>query len=141
MRYRQYLERHKTKFTLMPEEDGLLFGKMRRRSVPNRPRKRCTYPGCAVLLPGSGGSRCPAHTGKDNRPSAAERGYGSAWRKIRMIQLHDYPLCEDCKAAGYIVAAHEVHHRVALRKGGTNDPRNLASLCKLCHQRRTARGE
>ena len=142
MRYRQWLERHKTAFTLIPEEDGLLFGKMRRRPVPTRPRKRCTYPGCAKLLPGDGTSRCKAHTVKDTRPNAAERGYGTGWQKIRLIQLQDFPLCDDCaKDNGRITPAAEVHHRFSLRKGGSHSPANLASLCKLCHSRRTARGE
>ncbi|TXH46246.1 MAG: hypothetical protein E6Q97_29990 [Desulfurellales bacterium] len=57
------------------------------------------------------------------------------------MHLRAYPLCADCANAGRVVVATEVHHRVALRNGGTHDSDNLLSLCKPCHSVRTARGE
>lgn len=34
-----------------------------------------------------------------------------------------------------------VHHIVAKRRGGSDDHINLMSLCTVCHNRRTGRGE
>ena len=76
----------------------------------------------------------------DNRPSAARRGYDRQWRRVRAIQLAREPLCQDCKRAGRVTPASEVHHVVALRDGGARlDLDNLASLCGPCHRRVTAR--
>ena len=109
--------------------------------MPSRPKKRCTYPGCAKLLPGGWKSRCKAHTVKDTRPSSYHRGYDSNWKKIRRLHMSEYPLCADCLADGRYTPASEVHHVLAIRKGGTHDPSNMLSLCRVHHQQRTGRGE
>jgi len=65
--------------------------------------------------------------------------YGRAWRRIRAAYIAGHPLCEQCKAAGRLTPATEVHHVVPLADGGTHDDTNLMSLCKACHSSITAR--
>lgn len=67
----------------------------------------------------------------EERPSAARRGYGRAWRAIRAAFLRDHPLCA-CGAP-----ATEADHIVSLRRGGSNSRANLQALCKPCHTRKT----
>jgi len=67
-----------------------------------------------------------------NRPSAAKRGYGRTWAKIRAGQLSEFPWCFDCAGA-----ANEVHHMD--RDSANNAGENLMSLCHACHSARTMR--
>ena len=63
------------------------------------------------------------------------------WRRLRMQVLSEQPLCERCKAEGYIVAARCVHHIVPVESGRTEaECRDLAfrrnncqALCYQCH--------
>lgn len=73
------------------------------------------------------------------RGSAASRGYDALWRKRRELQLLREPLCRACKAAGRLVAATDVDHIIALRKGGADHFDNYQSLCHACHSAKTAR--
>jgi 5-methylcytosine-specific restriction protein A len=61
------------------------------------------------------------------------------WFGVRRAVLQAQPLCIGCLAAGRITLAREVHHVIALRAGGANDPANCVGLCKSCHSRHTAR--
>lgn len=74
----------------------------------------------------------------EHRPSAAKRGYGHRWRKLRGMYLRSHPVCVVCRDAGRIVEATEVDHIVAKRAGGTDHWNNLQALCKPCHSRKTA---
>jgi 5-methylcytosine-specific restriction enzyme A len=71
------------------------------------------------------------------------RGYDQDWENARALYLAAHPLCEDCIGRGYYDrASKEVHHKIALRRGGARlDPENFRALCKICHSKRTARGE
>lgn len=70
-----------------------------------------------------------------NRGTAAERGYGSAWVKIRANVLRKHGgLCADCKAKGLFVVATEVHHNDG--NSFNNDFNNLIPLCREHHDRR-----
>lgn len=71
---------------------------------------------------------------RDQRPSAALRGYGHAWRKLRALILAERPLCE---APGCNRPAKDVDHRVARAKGGTDDESNLVAYCHSCHSKKT----
>ena len=73
------------------------------------------------------------------RGSASKRGYGHLWRKLRktILQRDDY-LCVACKQAGRLTPATDVDHIISKAKGGTDDPSNLQSLCRSCHQTKTA---
>ena len=60
-----------------------------------------------------------------------------AWR-LRMLARR--PLCEQCRADGYTVAAVELDHIRPLTKGGgLMDPGNVQGLCRRCHRAKTAR--
>lgn len=77
---------------------------------------------------------------RDNRPTAAARGYDADWRRVRDNFLAEHPLCAVCLANGMTVAASDVDHVLAIRKGGERlNPANLQSLCAGCHSRKTAR--
>jgi 5-methylcytosine-specific restriction protein A len=71
-------------------------------------------------------------------PEAAKyrKLYNTArWRALRKAQLQIQPLCERCKAKGFIVAATVVNHRKP-HKGDERlfcDPGNLQSVCQPCH--------
>ena len=72
---------------------------------------------------------------RDDRPSAASRGYGGRWRKLRLIVLAEEPVCRMC---GRVEAVH-VDHIVARAKGGGDERTNLQGLCQRCHSKKTAR--
>lgn len=63
------------------------------------------------------------------------------WRELRTAKLANNPLCERCKAEGYVSAAQCVHHIVEVESGRTDDEcrdlcfrwTNLQSLCYQCH--------
>ena len=79
----------------------------------------------------------------DHRPSAAARGYGSRWQKARARFLASHPLCVTCQAAGRVVAATVVDHKIPHR--GDQDifwqVSNWQSLCQYCHNKKSARGQ
>ena len=75
-------------------------------------------------------------------PRRSTKLYDRKWQARRAQQLSDFPICADCEALGVVTPATEVHH--VNRHGG--DPVKfwaspLASLCRSCHSKRTARGE
>lgn len=77
------------------------------------------------------------------RGNAGERGYGRQWRKAREKYLGENPLCVMHLAQGEIVAASVVDHVVPHRGDNEKfwDVGNWQSLCKRCHDAKTARGE
>ena len=81
------------------------------------------------------GSRCPPcrHARDQRRGSAAERGYGAAWQKVRAEHLALEPWCR----CGCGELATDVDHIVARRSGGSDDHANLQSLAHSHHSRKT----
>lgn len=86
-----------------------------------------------------------AWEGKGSRHS---RGYGSAWDKLRVKVLErDAYLCQECLRQGKYTPLkvkrydHAVDHKIPKAKGGTDDMRNLESLCAPHHDAKTARDE
>ena len=77
------------------------------------------------------------------RGSASSRGYDADWRRLRAAFLMKHPLCLFCEEAGRVTEATVVDHiisfvdRPELRLAWAN----LRSLCKDCHDRRTARDQ
>lgn len=74
------------------------------------------------------------------RGTAAERGYGWQWRKVRnqVMRRDSYRCqCSECKKSGRILPAHEVDHKVPKAQGGTDDPSNLQAINRDCHKRKT----
>jgi 5-methylcytosine-specific restriction protein A len=112
--------------------------------MPPSPYRTCTHPGCNTLTQAKTG-RCDAHPKPAGwlpdsyRGSAAERGYGFAWTKLRTrILQRDQYRCQACKRAGTLTPAQDVDHIIRKEDGGTDDPRNLQSLCRPCHIAKTA---
>jgi 5-methylcytosine-specific restriction protein A len=79
----------------------------------------------------------------EDRRSAAKRGYGYAWQKLRLQVLSNQPLCVECERQGIVTVAVDVDHIVPHRGDSEllMDRDNLQPLCKRCHGRKTARGE
>ncbi len=75
----------------------------------------------------------------DSRATSSKRGYDARWRRLRRMCLRREPLCRECKAAGFDVAASVVDHIIPLSEGGTNEFSNLQSLCVMHHNKKTAR--
>lgn len=71
-----------------------------------------------------------------SRPSAHRRGYDSGWREIRARVLAAVPFCVECGDRACVV-----DHIRPLSNGGTHDVENLRSMCKRCHDRRTAKDQ
>ena len=114
--------------------------------MPSAPAKPCRHLGCSQLVR-DGSGYCDAHKedrkiGKfadSRRGSRHQRGYGSAWDKLRVIILtRDQGLCQECLRQGRVTAARIVDHRIPKFEGGTDDEQNLQSLCKPCSDRKTA---
>jgi 5-methylcytosine-specific restriction protein A len=97
-------------------------------------RRRC--PRCPNVQP------CPVHAvlrprwAAHDRVSSAARGYGSAWRRLRLFVLNEEPLCHYCRRR----PSTEVDHVIPKCDGGTDDRANLAGTCTPCHDEKT-RGE
>lgn len=59
----------------------------------------------------------------------------AAWKRLRLEQLRQEPLCAFCARAGRLSPATVVDH-VVPHKGDERlffDPQNLASVCRHCH--------
>lgn len=74
----------------------------------------------------------------DDRPSAAARGYGHRWRKVRRMKLNADPMCQ---WPGCDQAASDVDHIKTKASGGDDSDANLQSLCKSHHSTKTARDD
>lgn len=111
--------------------------------MPLKPKRPCSSPGCSCL---TDDRFCNEHARKESqryerydRDPAKKKRYGRSWRRIRDQQLTEHPLCEQCMKIGKTTPAREVHHIEPLSQGGTNELKNLMSLCTRCHSEITAR--
>ena len=109
--------------------------------------KKCRRPGC-FRMAAEGSDFCDKHQSpparlvpsEDRRESAAQRGYGHRWRKLRDWYIKAHPLCEECLRQGRVTKATDVDHIIP-HKGDALllfDVNNLQSLCHECHSRKTA---
>ena len=73
-----------------------------------------------------------------SRLSASSRGYGSDWRKVRLVALQrDSYLCVACLKTGRVTQAREVDHITPITAGGERlNLENLQSLCSPCHKKK-----
>jgi hypothetical protein len=101
------------------------------------------------------GVRCDCEPRPKRKPTAADRlrNYNEPWRKNynedyakarQVVIAAQQGKCNECsdvcawfdgskwRTAGM---GGEVHHKVALCDGGTNEPGNLVLVCKKCHCR------
>ena len=109
--------------------------------MPNKLPHPCNYPGCPELTTER---FCPLHKtiasreyDKYRRRPGHDQTYGYGWRKIRNLYISRHPLCELCEAAGRLVPAAHVHHKIPVDQGGSDREDNLQSLCHSCHSRLT----
>jgi len=109
-----------------------------------RAKSICRHAGCSTLVDVSG--YCQKHETQRQketdarRGSASSRGYNAKWRKARETFLLRAPLCAECARQGRTVAANVVDH-VIPHKGDQDlfwDTDNWQSLCKRCHDVKTA---
>ena len=103
-------------------------------------------PGCPELVRGAG--RCPRHERAKRaeidslRPSAARRGYGPDWRRLRDWYLPRHPECVECKRLGVPLDPNAVLEIDHIDGDVTNCAlSNLRTLCKAHHSQRTARDQ
>lgn len=112
--------------------------------MPKMPPKPCNGPRCKAMA--TKGGYCDEHqpivipwkssVGK----SAKERGYGSAWTKIRnTVRKRDKWLCQECLRKGIVTKGSDVDHILNKARGGTDAMNNLELLCKPCHKAKTIR--
>ena len=113
--------------------------------MPSRAPTACRRPGCAGLVRGGVCSRCgdlrrqSAAEHDERRGSARERGYDARWERVRRMHLAAEPLCRMCHEAGRVTPAVLVDHITPIRDGGAIlDDSNLQSLCRACHDTKTA---
>lgn len=113
--------------------------------MPRKMPKPCAHPGCPNL---THDRFCSDHAKQERkrydreRGTAAQRGYGSRWRKYRKWFLTQNPLCVKCKEEGKLTPATDVDHIQAVK--GPNDPlfwepSNHQALCHSCHSRKTVK--
>jgi len=83
--------------------------------------------------------RATAAEHDERRGSSRERGYDARWERVRRMHLASEPLCRMCQQAGRISAAVLVDHITPINDGGARlDDDNLQSLCRRCHDQKTA---
>lgn len=108
-----------------------------------KPLRPCRHPGCSAL---TRESYCPKHKPKPaaRRTSAEYHSWYSlsVWTDdLRPGQLLQEPWCRECAKRGIRTRATVVDHVEPHRGDWARfiDRTNLQSLCKRCHDRKTAR--
>ncbi len=81
--------------------------------------------------------RCARRT-KDNRPTAAKRGYDSRWQAARLAYLRTHRRCVECNDAATVVD-HVTPHRGNKRLFWARS--NWQPMCKRCHDMKTGKGQ
>ena len=65
---------------------------------------------------------------------------GRPWRRKRdRILKRDHYLCQPCKRLGKVKQGNQVDHIIPLAKDGTDDDKNLQTICGPCHEAKTLR--
>ena len=109
--------------------------------MPYQSLRKCTYPGCNVLVKSG---RCVAHARARDRvthdPDSKKLYNSPQWQALRAAQLAKDPWCADCLKRGEHMPATEVDHIVPHRGDPQLffDEKNLQSLCKPDHSSKTA---
>ena len=104
------------------------------------PKKPCSWPDCKVLVE-LGTARFPRHTAPrqafrqlEDRPTAAQRGYGSKWQIAREEFLRVHPTCAKCACRATVVD-HIIPHRGDQALFWNRS--NWQGLCKRHHDMKT----
>lgn len=108
--------------------------------MPKLPPKPCSAPRCREMA--TKGGKCEKHQPEpwlsSKGKSAAERGYGHKWKKIRkQAMIRDGYLCQECLKKGVLTVATDVDHIINKAQGGTDSLHNLQCLCNPCHKIKT----
>jgi 5-methylcytosine-specific restriction protein A len=82
-------------------------------------------------------NRKPSQGQIDPTTGRVTRIAGERLQLMRKRHFQLQPLCVMCLARGRTTVATELDHIIALVNGGTNDPENLAGLCRWCHIKKT----
>lgn len=115
--------------------------------MARRPRRLCHRPGCKTLVDVGSGGLCDVHKKARQREidkrrgSSSQRGYDARWVKARKMYLARHPLCIECLRNGKETLATVVDH-ITPHRGNYElfwDESNWQSMCKLCHDRKTAK--
>ena len=94
------------------------------------------------------GNRCELHRRSQrdamNRPTAAARGYDSAWRKVVREVVTNHVLTHGWTCPGYGRAPHPAtdlsgDHVISLADGGQSTAANVRILCRQCNSRKGRR--
>jgi len=74
------------------------------------------------------------HHNTENRPGPRQRGYDTAWEKVRAMKLAQDPYCNRCGQPGV-----DVHHtkEIATHPHLRLVLDNLETLCHRCHSKHT----
>lgn len=107
-----------------------------------KPKRICSHPGCSNLTQSA---RCEYHEAikhKQRERTHYHAWYSSRrWRILRTKWLSLHPFCVRCIVNGNVVIATIADH-IRPHKGDTKlfyDTDNLQSLCKRCHDIKTAK--
>jgi len=108
---------------------------------PQRLKLKTLQPRLRTLAPKLGGTKQRySDVVGWSRLSRHERGYGTAWDKLRLevLKRDGYVCqCDKCKAEGRVMSANQVDHITAKSEGGKDDPANLRAVSAECHRRIT----
>ena len=113
--------------------------------MPTAPLKQCGHPGCGNLT-SAGKCSVPANVYRkqreERRLNSHDRGYDKRWRRESAAHRFLNPLCADpYRAHGGRPTAAEVTDHIVPHRGNAAlfwDKSNWQSLCKPCHDRKTA---
>ncbi|MDE1161917.1 MAG: HNH endonuclease [Acidobacteriaceae bacterium] len=111
--------------------------------MPSRAKRACKQPNCSELVDNGYCNNHKQHTNDYDRwrGQSQTRGYDNDWRRIRLIALRrDRYLCQHCLRDGLVTPAIDVDHIIPISVDPTRrlDIDNLQSLCRPCHNIKTA---
>lgn len=118
--------------------------------MPSKSKRLCAHHGCKELVTGM---YCDEHKPEPKKQDwRSKRGTRSdnkyrdwystdLWKRLRLTQLAKEPLCRECARVDIMTPAAVVDHIIPHCGDweGFTDTDNLQSLCKSCHDRKTAR--
>lgn len=113
-----------------------------------KPQRPCSKSGCSALTRSrfcGKHEQAHARATEVRRPSAARRGYGRRWQRLRAIIIARDPVCTctgrpGCPHGGArcILPTTDVDHIIPREQGGEDSEENLQGMCHGCHSRKTA---
>jgi 5-methylcytosine-specific restriction protein A len=104
-------------------------------------KRYCFWPNCNVVV--EDGTYCNKHKSKVNKEhisrvgSVQQRGYTWQWKKLAKLYITKHRYCELCMQENKRTKAVEVDHIIPLSVGGLSVWKNLQSLCRSHHTKKT----